>query len=314
MQALPFDKPGRFYRGNVHLHSTASDGGRSPDQVIADYRDRGYDFVSLTDHFLPNASFRPDEPGFITVTDTTALGDDGFATIPGAELHGPAMVNGEIWHVVAVGLPLDFAPLGEEESGLEVVRRAREAGAWLSLAHPHWNAVSDDDAMAIADLIDAVEVYNHASEVSLRRGWGMHTADTLLNRGRHVQLNAADDAHLRLAGPMTFIDGFGGWIQVKAEALTPESLLAAMKAGHYFSSTGPEIHDIRVADGRLHVETSPVNQIIVQGHGAWNRQAIGFNIIAGALELPQAEQGRWVRVSVVDGAGHMAWTNPFLLT
>jgi hypothetical protein len=30
MHALPFDKPGRFYRGNLHTHSTRSDGTMPP--------------------------------------------------------------------------------------------------------------------------------------------------------------------------------------------------------------------------------------------------------------------------------------------
>ena len=42
------DKP--FYRGNTHCHTTRSDGRRSPEEVIALYREAGYDFLTLTDH------------------------------------------------------------------------------------------------------------------------------------------------------------------------------------------------------------------------------------------------------------------------
>ena len=42
------DKP--FYRGNTHCHTTRSDGRRSPEEVIALYREAGYDFLALTDH------------------------------------------------------------------------------------------------------------------------------------------------------------------------------------------------------------------------------------------------------------------------
>ena len=35
-----------------------------------------------------------------------------------------------------------------------------------------------------------------------------------------------------------------GWVHVKAEELSPEALLTALKAGAFYSSTGPEIYDI----------------------------------------------------------------------
>jgi hypothetical protein len=306
---LPFDKPGQFFRGNLHTHSTRSDGGRAPEQVVNDYRSRGYDFLSLTDHFLPNAHFRKDEPGFITVTDTTPYDSDQFVTILGAEVHGPAMENGEIWHLVAVGLPDDFPPLGENESGVEVARRAAEAGAWVSLAHPHWNAVSERDALEVADFIHAVEVYNHASEMGVRRGWGMHQADVLLAKGHRVQLNAADDAHLKNEA-LLYIDAFGGWVQVKAASLSSGNILAALKAGHYYSSTGPELHNVEIRDGTIRVESSPVLQVIVSGLGATYRHPIGISQVDVELELPSIEKTPYVRVSVIDANGRMAWTNP----
>ncbi|MCC6792855.1 MAG: hypothetical protein IT336_14285, partial [Thermomicrobiales bacterium] len=49
---LPFDKPGRFWKGNLHTHSTRSDGKLTPAEVIAAYQARGYDFLALADHFL----------------------------------------------------------------------------------------------------------------------------------------------------------------------------------------------------------------------------------------------------------------------
>lgn len=309
MKSLPFAVPGQFYRGNLHTHSTMSDGTRTPEEVVGDYRSRGYDFISLTDHFLPNARFRTGEPGFIRVTDTRPYDTEDFVTILGAEVHGPAMANGELWHLVAVGLPVDFPELAEGETGPEVARRARAAGAWVSLAHPYWNAVSDADALAVLDIIDAVEVYNHASEIGIARGWGFQTAETLLNQGHRVHLNAADDAHFK--HPLgQFVDAFGGWVQVKAESLAPAALLAALKEGHYYSSTGPELHNIEITGNTIRVASSPVDRVIVSGKGASNRKALGISLIDVELELPSVEKSPFVRVTVVDAHGRMAWSNP----
>jgi histidinol phosphatase-like PHP family hydrolase len=53
----PFAASGRFYKGNLHTHSTRSDGAREPADVCAAYRDAGYDFLALTDHFLEKFGF-----------------------------------------------------------------------------------------------------------------------------------------------------------------------------------------------------------------------------------------------------------------
>ncbi|MCK6549037.1 PHP domain-containing protein [Myxococcota bacterium] len=37
-------------RGNLHTHSTLSDGAMTPEEVLDAYRARGYDFVAFTDH------------------------------------------------------------------------------------------------------------------------------------------------------------------------------------------------------------------------------------------------------------------------
>ena len=37
-------------RGNLHAHTTHSDGVRSPRELIAEYEARGYDFLAITDH------------------------------------------------------------------------------------------------------------------------------------------------------------------------------------------------------------------------------------------------------------------------
>ena len=93
MRIDAFSRPGSFYRGNLHTHSLRSDGARTVEQVVSDYRARGYDFVSLTDHFLPSYDF--------PLVDTRPLRSEGFTTLIGAELHAPALGNGERWHLLA---------------------------------------------------------------------------------------------------------------------------------------------------------------------------------------------------------------------
>src|SRR5436190_23781467 len=93
MNQLPFGKPGRFYRGNLHTHTTLSDGLLSPADVCAFYRTGGYDFLAVTDHFLARYGF--------PITDTREFRCEGFTTLLGAELHTGRTELGHLWHILA---------------------------------------------------------------------------------------------------------------------------------------------------------------------------------------------------------------------
>jgi hypothetical protein len=93
---------GRFFRGNLHCHSDRSDGLGGPEEVVAAYRDAGYDFLCLSDHFEGEYGWR--------VTDTQPLRDEKFTTILGAELCLAPWERRDCYWVTAAGLPPDFGP------------------------------------------------------------------------------------------------------------------------------------------------------------------------------------------------------------
>jgi predicted metal-dependent phosphoesterase TrpH len=41
---------GNFYKGNLHCHSTNSDGKLSVDELVTMYRNQGYHFLCLSEH------------------------------------------------------------------------------------------------------------------------------------------------------------------------------------------------------------------------------------------------------------------------
>mgnify|MGYP001263281745 CR=1 FL=1 len=299
-----FTAPGRFWRGNLHTHSTRSDGVLEPAEVCRRYRAEGYDFMALTDHFLGTYGY--------PIVDTRGFRAPGFTTILGAELHSGPMANGEIWHILAVGLPPDFEPphaphfgvVEGMETGASLARRAREAGAFVAVAHPQWSGMTLEDARGI-EAAHAVEVYNHGCWAGCDRGEGFSVNDLLLSEGRRQTLIATDDAHF--SEP----DHFGGWVMVKAEENEPEALLAALKAGLHYSSQGPEIRRIEVQDRAVEVECSPAVSVIVQGRGTGAKAVHGHSMTRARVPLDRLGDSPWVRVTVVDAAGKRAWTNPY---
>ena len=298
-----FSTPGKFFKGNLHTHSNLSDGILSPEEVCARYKAEGYDFIALTDHFVGLFNY--------PLHDTSPYRSEGFTTLFGAELHSGAMDNGELWHILAVGLPLDFAPTNspffvpvpDQETGPEVARRAREAGAFVAVAHPEWGGLSLQDAMSI-EAAHSVEVYNHSCAVGADRAHGHWHLDRLLENGRKLTVCATDDAHF------TEPDHFGGWTMVKAEENSPEALLAALKAGHMYASTGPEILDAAWDERHVTIQTSPCASAIVQGRGSATCAKFGVDQTEWSLPLSKLAGSEFLRVTVTDSAGKRAWSNP----
>jgi hypothetical protein len=295
----PFDKPGRFWRGNLHCHSTRSDGALPPEEVARRYRAQGYHFYCQSDHFMEQFGY--------PITDTTGYRTDDFTTILGAELHAPSLLNGEIWHILGVGLPADFAPLQPGETGPDLARRAQDAGAFVAIAHPQWYGLTLEDARTVS-FADAIEVYNHTCAVQADRPDGTYLLDQMLLEGHHLNAIATDDAHFR-DKVNSNADAFGGWVMVKAEALTPEAILAALKAGDFYASQGPELREIRLSNGILQVESSPVDRITVLGPRALAQTISGKSMTSARVDIAPFK-GSWARLIAVDGAGRRAWSNP----
>ncbi|WP_344430797.1 CehA/McbA family metallohydrolase [Streptomyces lavendulocolor] len=297
--SMPFDRPGRFWRGNLHTHSDQSDGAMSPEKTVGHYRDAGYDFLAITDHFRAEYGF--------PVTDTRSLRSPEFTTLLGAELHAPRTEAGPSWHIVAVGLPLDFRPPGPDETGPELARRARAAGAFIGMAHPSASLLTAADAESL-DAAHAVEVYN-ALAAREDRGESWHLTDVLLNRGRRLTAYAADDAHFQPQDP----PGCVAWVHVRAPALDPDQLVTALKAGHFYSSTGPELHGVRLEGGRITVRCSPARKVLLTGGVPGAQVVQGEELTECSLPVEMFGAG-YCRVTVEDGDGGRAWTNPIHLS
>jgi hypothetical protein len=339
LRPAPFDRPGDFYRGNLHCHSNRSDGSIPPQEVVNAYKRLGHHFICLSDHFEPEYDWQ--------LTDTSAWREESFTTLIGAELSSPGPLLsdpgpvrlGRYW-LGAAGLPMDFAPREENETGPQLARRAQQAGAFVSLLHPGFNAttfsVVDD-----LDAIDAVEVYNDGVQRAHDRGDGWYLAVEMLNRGRDLYCIASDDAHFTYGG----LNAIGGaWITVRSPSLDPAALLDALKNGAFYASSGPEIHDI-VVDGReVEVHCSPAAVVSMTGPGylarsvparGWDgrRLEVGedsgahaviksaepegitccrlsFDCPSDAPEWGAWSAGDWWRVTVTGADGRRAWSNP----
>ncbi|MBL8146350.1 MAG: PHP domain-containing protein [Anaerolineae bacterium] len=293
---LPFTLPGQFYKGNLHTHSTNSDGGLIPREVCAFYQRNGYHFLSITDHFMEQYGW--------PVTDTRPFEAPGFVTIPGAELHTGRTSVGEIWHILANGLPFDFAQPVPHETGPQLARRALDAGAFVTCAHPSWYALSEADVLSLGP-VHAIETMNGISADHNDRidSWAMF--ESMLAQGHRYTALTTDDAHF-----LGRHDDHGrAWTWVKSTSLTPEALLAALKRGEFYSSSGPEIFSVEFSNTSVYVRCSPVESVFVTGKGAKSSYAHGRGLFEAELPRSRLGDSPYCRVTIRDARGGRAWTN-----
>ncbi len=289
----PFTVPGRWFKGNLHMHTTVSDGRRSPEEAVAWYREQGYDFVSVTDH--------------VALTPTAHLDTSDFLTIPGTEYHGEDASLG-LYHIVAWGM--ETLPLHDVATPLQVAIDAfRERGALVSMAHPYWSGQTTGDLLAVEGYV-GLEVFNATCQQLNGKGVaGVHW-DNLLMSGRLLWGFAVDDTHWRPERP----DVGWGWVMVRAPALTRQAILQALAEGHFYASCGPSIEDLQWDGARVWVRCSPCAQVRFIGD-RWHG-----HVVRAAPDQPLTEaeytckpEQRYLRVECVDAAGRVAWSNPLMI-
>jgi len=302
---LKSGEEGSFFRGNLHCHSNRSDGQIEPEEVVGAYRDAGYDFICLSDHFEAEYGWQ--------ITDTRPLRDENFTTIVGAELSSAPWEKRECYWVTVAGVPLDFGPPPENDHA-GAIRRAGNLGAFVIMLHPGLNnlPLAAADKQPSLEAIHAVEIYNHhlATLANPDGANGAYMLDGLLEKGRRLLVNAGDDAHFD--DPK---DRFGGWVEVHCDRLDPEALLQSLKAGRYYSTQEPSFRDLLLDGERLRVETSEVYAIALTGGGdRWHSAEERTNGHGGLITEANFDlapfRGSYCRVTVVDLDGKRAWSNP----
>lgn len=286
----PFSLPGIWLKGNLHTHTTRSDGLYSPEKAMAWYNEQGYDFVALTDHWV-HASGRTWE--------------DGILSISGAELHGRG------YHMLTLGIT-EVPDRTLEHDPITLARLINEQGGLAYIAHPYWTGQTSAEIATIPG-IAGIEVYNAVCEAMVGLGHARVHWDELLAQGMRLYGLAVDDSHWRH-------DTQGiGYVMVRAERADEASILEALRQGHFYSSTGPRIDDMRLvrdADGRLslRVRCSPCRHITFYACGPLGRRftAPEGRSLDGA-EYPLREEQVYLRVECQDDAGRTAWSNPIYI-
>jgi hypothetical protein len=220
--------------------------------------------------------------------------------LDGVELDGKD-TSDAYFHVVCLGQVKGI----DREAGLvEAMKAAREEGALLIAAHPHWCGISMGDCLRWS--FDGVEIYNHICHWLNGKSNGLVYWDVALQQNPNTLALAVDDAHLKSEHP-----GWnGGWIVVNAEECSQQSIMAAIGRGNFYASCGPQFKSIVLDGDEVVLTTSPVRFIRLVGPSFRGKRAGTFDgsLVSDArFSIP--DDWRYAYLEIEDEGGRRAWTN-----
>ena len=282
------DEYGRTWqKGNLHMHTSLSDGRLSPENAIRIYREAGYDFISLTDHWKCGR---------------TELLKKDFLLLSGCEYDSGNDVRQGIYHIVGIGMETEpkLRPF-HDASPQEIIEEIHKAGGIAILAHPAW---SMNQACMASDFhgFDGCEIYNTVSGSPWNcRPYSGSFLDDMANRNIFLPVMAADDAHFYSG------DETRSFLFVQSHDLSREGVMSAIRNGNFIASQGP-FFTVRREGNEIIVRTTPVDEAVFFTDSIYepDRVTRGKHLCEAHFQIKDYDH--WVRVELKDAKGRMAWS------
>lgn len=329
-------KDGKFYKANLHCHSTLSDGSLTPEQLKDLYKRHGYSAVAFTDHDV-----------FLTHNDLT---DDTFVALNGFEAEGNEKTD-KRWALMKTVHVCFIAPTPDRETppfrsgdecffanAIESRKRMKEdpttpllareythegvsemmkvgadAGFFVTYNHPGWSVESYAEYSGYK-YMHCMEMLNYGCYVEGYPSYEPRVYDDLLRLGNRISVSMTDDNHNRKPEGDTHFDSLGGFVWIKAPALSYENLMGALFHGDFYASMGPEIEEIYFdsSDSTVHLRTSAAASVFMTA-GQRRAAAVypeGRELLREAV-FKVSPDDIYVRFTVTDATGKKADTRAY---
>jgi hypothetical protein len=280
---------GQWLRGNLHVHTTRSDGEKSPQQIIDAYAALGHGFLMISDHDTLAS------PDFYATLDSKAL-----VLIPGNEITkgGP--------HFLHVNADRVLTPHPQRQLMLNEAAQIPGGQGFIIANHPNWE--SRFDHASIAQLREwtgyaGLEIYNGTIGRLDGSPYATNKWDMLLAAGRRLWGFANDDYH----GRRDFVGA--GWNVALVRERSVAGVVDALRAGRFYASTGVVISAIQVEGMRIRIETQNAQRIVAL-HQTARRFA---QVDAATIEVEVPPTATYVRFECWGAGEQFAWTQPFFV-
>lgn len=285
-----------WYKANFHMHTTRSDGRKSPEEAAALYRGKGYSILAITDHRTVSPARRSKD--FLQLSGIE-LNTVHYCAQPGQE---------EVWHIVGIGISEDLTKdsYSENPSPQELIDCIRTHGGEAILAHPAWSLNRPDRIRSLTGLC-AAEIYNTVSSFP----WNAHRPDSSLildqvsDLGTIINTVASDDAHFYQG------DECRSFTMIQPETFSEEGVLNALRQGKFYASQGPQILQAEVTENEIRIVCTECAGAIFYSNLPWVADR-AKNTPEGAKEFRYTIQpgDTYVRAEIFDRNGKRAWLNP----
>lgn len=329
------DRNLKYYRANLHCHSTISDGAKTPEQLKEDYKAHGYSILAITDHevFIPHNN----------------LSDDSFLMLNGYEIEASG-VSGKTCHLCFVALSPDntqevcFSPaylwgnakenskkvnINKKESMLvrkytkrginKLIKTGKKNGFFVTYNHPTWSLESYPEYIRCKNA-DAMEITNYGCAVCGFDDDNGHAYDDILRDGGRLYCISTDDNHNLFPDSSPDCDSYGGYIMIACEDLKYENVIKSLKNGLFYSSTGtykhigPEFHSIVLENDTVNIKASNVRSIayIPRSRDCKIKNAVdGECVNEASFKIKPNE--KYFRIVITDSLGYKAYSNAYFL-
>ena len=323
---------GNFYKANLHVHTTVSDGQMTPEEIKRIYMEKGYSIVAFTDHeiMVPHAELT--DESFLAITSTEISTNERcdcdfcYTKTYHLNIYSPeenkssfgTFDRSKMWlaHSYSYITPEQegkgYNRLYTTESVNEVIRLANEEGCLVSYNHPVWSLQDYSDYIGLEGLW-GIELYNTGCA---RNGYvdSDKPFDDLLRRGKKVFPLATDDAH-------RLFDCFGGFVMIKADSLRYDTIFDALRKGDFYASYGPEFHELSIDEGIVRVRSSPVEYVNLSTDNRllFSKKAEEELLTDTELDirwyLDLSKEGvnehKYIRVTLIDKFGKTAYSRAY---
>lgn len=331
MKHLLPDVP-RYFKTNLHTHSTISDGNFTPEEVKEIYKSRGYQILALTDHekLIPHPELNDSD--FLTLDSYELSINEANPNKKGKCYHfnliaknreNPLLFSepaeaGQAWASMEKQLLFNYPK--ERQYSVEyanrVIAAANKMGFLVAYNHPTWSQQEYPDYIGLKGLW-AMEVYNHTCVCLGYEEHNDRVYQDLLGQDNRLFPIAADDFHRFPHGAPA-----GGWVMVGAEQLEYAAVIKALEQGDFYASTGPEIHSLQLDGTVLTMRCSEAASVSIRSH---RRQAsrflptdtqplteVSFDIAPWLEKWTEEEQkNAFIRLIVTDKSGNKAYTRAY---
>ena len=320
------------FKANLHAHTTLSDGNLTPEESVTAYKAKGYQILALTDHEAPGMHHCFTTDDFLMLTGYEAyIRPSAECKLDwfGPEIHLNLFAK-DPNNLTFIGYDPNFCKYLSKEAADRLPKSrdlgprcynlayiqafidcAVENGYLVSYNHPCWSMESAADILDLNGCF-SMEIFNTGSMMISGLEENMALYDALLRRGKYWYLHGADDNHNEVPLDDLLNDSFGSWTMIIAPELSYTAVINALENGQFYATTGPEIHELQIQNGKVSLQCSDAVRITMHMSpkyckNIWNSD--GSELNSAKFDIP--DDAPYVYFTIWDKQGKKAHTRAF---